>query len=80
MAKKPVFNADKMVYLKLAHEIGEGGKHHWQGYLQLRNRMRLNAVTSLLCSAGVHLEMQRARNNHEAANYIGDAFKSGEVV
>ena len=47
--------------------------------VQPKTCVRLSTVTEILRSQGVHLETQRG-TNEEAADYVGDPEKSGEVI
>jgi len=68
-------------YIVYGREIGAGGTNHLQGYVELKERLRLSAVKSHIC-ARAHIEPRRG-TPQEASDYCkkdGDFFERGELL
>ncbi len=65
-------------YMVYGKEIGSK-EHtpHLQGYIQLKNKLRMLSLKKKLGINTIHLELQRAKNNEDAKNYC---LKDGVVV
>lgn len=50
-------------YLIVAHEIGESGTPHIQGFVHFKNRKTLAGIKKLLPMGRAHLEVARAKGN-----------------
>lgn len=82
-----VFDPEKMSYLIYQLELSPSGTPHFQGYMELEKKMRLNAIKRLLGSNSVHIE-RRQGTAQEAADYCrkedtyvegGSRFEYGEM-
>ncbi|AJP36354.1 replication-associated protein [Avon-Heathcote Estuary associated circular virus 5] len=62
------FDVEKMHYLVYQREVGANGTEHYQGYCELINQTRFNAVKALLGGGSVHIE-RRKGSAQEAAAY-----------
>ncbi len=78
------FDAERMGYLIYQEEVGESGTHHFQGYLELKNKLALSAVKVCLGSETVHIERRRG-TQQQAIDYckkedgrVGGPYEFGE--
>lgn len=79
------FDEERMRYLVYQEEIGDAGTLHLQGYCELREQERLNAVKALLGGdQNVHIERRRG-SAQQAINYakkdetrVGGPYEYGE--
>lgn len=63
------FNEEKMSYLVYQREVApETGTEHYQGYCELKARMRFNPLKALLGGDRVHIERRRG-SAQQAADY-----------
>jgi hypothetical protein len=62
------FDVEQMHYLVYQRERGENGTEHYQGYVELKKRLRLNQVKALLGSDTIHIEARRG-TAQEASDY-----------
>lgn len=68
--RKPTWKPEEMHYLIFQEEKSPStGKHHYQGYVEFKNKMRLLAIQSALNAPKCHIERRMAKNGIDAANY-----------
>lgn len=72
-------SAPAVTYCKYAHEIGEHGNHHIQGYVVFDIRQRVSAVSTICGFRKPHVE-PREGTHEQAKEYAGASDKSGQVI
>ena len=89
-----LWNEEAMVYLIYQlEECPKSGRLHWQGYIQFKNRVRMQRVKQLLDLDNVHLEIARgddvqnrfycsylSNNTNNVSLSIRSGLKSSRII
>nr|QTE03538.1 MAG: replication-associated protein [Phoenicopteridae CRESS-DNA-virus sp.] len=73
--------SERCKYLIVANEVGESGTPHFQGYLELKKKLRFAQVKTLFLPLVPHLEGRRG-TSQEASDYCkkdGDFLEYGQM-
>lgn len=85
---EPPKMSGSMRYLIFSREVGRQGGHHWQGYVEFRDDVRLNAARKVLGNGLIHKVYAERRSGtaEQAIAYVKkdkpetDVFEYGEVT
>ncbi len=59
---EPEYDAECMSYLVYQREVSpDTGREHWQGYVELKRKMRFAQVQEMLCCPNAHMEVRRGK-------------------